>query len=148
MDVWWSETDDETRAAATALGFDEHKWNDDWEIKDLEVEHLYWKDLTDEQKDAAIHFGYSRALWDETDEDDDAEFAAAVSLVLLSMIVVVDAWLIGYSLTPFCTRHCNDRPLPSSLPRSSLPSLSKKKRRKRVTTRVKIRKVLLPSPLE
>lgn len=52
------------------------KWDHDWAIHDLPCEHLYWKDLSDEQKAAAVHFGYSPALWDETDEDDDAEFAA------------------------------------------------------------------------
>lgn len=83
LDIWWSETDDETKAFATVLGFDQHKWDEDWELKDLPCEHWYWKDMTEEQKDAAIHFGYSRALWDETEDDDDEEFEAAVSTVLV-----------------------------------------------------------------
>lgn len=81
LDIWWSETDDETKAHAAALGWDQHKWDDDWAIQDLPCEHIYWKDLSDEQKDAAIFFGYSRSLWDETDDDDDEEFEVAVSIL-------------------------------------------------------------------
>jgi hypothetical protein len=78
LDIYWEDTDSETKRHAQALGWDQHKWDHDWAIHDLPCEHLYWKDLSEEQKAAALHFGYSPALWDETDEDDDAEFAALV----------------------------------------------------------------------
>jgi hypothetical protein len=77
--LWWSDTDEETKKQAAVLGWDQHKWDDDWAIHDLPCEHWYWKDMTDEQKAAAQYFGYCKGTWDETDEyDDDEDFVAPV----------------------------------------------------------------------
>ena len=75
--LWWSETDEETKKQAGILGWDQHKWDDDWKIHDLPCEHWYWKDMTNEQKAAAQYFGYSKATWDETGEDDEEDFVAS-----------------------------------------------------------------------
>jgi hypothetical protein len=66
LNVWWSDLDATTKEQATALGWTEEKWNDDWEIEHLEVEHLYWDSLSAAQKTAANHFGYTQSTWDES----------------------------------------------------------------------------------
>jgi phosphoribosylformimino-5-aminoimidazole carboxamide ribonucleotide (ProFAR) isomerase len=53
-----------TKKAALALDWTEDKWDDDWELWDLEVEHKYWKEMTEEEKAGAMHFGYTQHTWD------------------------------------------------------------------------------------
>lgn len=55
-----------TKKAALALDWTEHKWDDDWELWDLEVDHKYWKEMTEEEKAGAMHFGYTQHTWDGT----------------------------------------------------------------------------------
>ena len=61
-DIWWEDADEETKKAAKALGFDQHKWDHDWTIQDLPCEELYWKDLSNEQRQAARYFG-EHSFW-------------------------------------------------------------------------------------
>lgn len=74
LNIWWEDTDAETKSAALAVGFTKETWDDDWRIQDFPIEHKHWKELTDEQRAGASHFGYTRITWDETGEtefDDD-----------------------------------------------------------------------------
>ena len=70
-DIWWEDCDAVTKKAAETLGFDEHKWDHDYAIRDLPVEEKYWKELSEEQRKAARYFGYNRSTWDEVEYDDD-----------------------------------------------------------------------------
>jgi len=70
-EAYWEDINEETKKHAKALGFDQHKWDDDWRLQDLEVEHLYWKDLTEEQQDAAEFFGYTEGLWNEDGQEQE-----------------------------------------------------------------------------
>ena len=75
-DIWWEDCDSVSKKAAASLGFDEHKWDHDYAISDLEVEDKYWKELSEEQRKAARYFGYNRSTWDEVDYDDDDSYAS------------------------------------------------------------------------
>lgn len=68
-DVWWEDVDEVTKGHAEALGWDEHKWDHDYQITDLECEHWYWSDMDSSQKEAAMYFGYCQETWDETGEE-------------------------------------------------------------------------------
>jgi len=67
-DIWWSELSEESQKMALALGWTKEKWDDDWELHHLEIEHKYWAELTDDEKEAAAFFGYMQSTWDQTDE--------------------------------------------------------------------------------
>lgn len=56
--------DAETKKAALALDWTQHKWDHDWELWDLEVDKKYWNEMTDEEKAGAMHFGYTHHTWD------------------------------------------------------------------------------------
>jgi len=74
LDIWWDDADDETKRLAQVLGWDKHKWDDDWAIEQLPCEHWWWRDMTEEQQKAARHFGYGRGTWDYVeDEEEDFE---------------------------------------------------------------------------
>lgn len=70
-DIWWSEADPVTQKYAQIIGWDEHRWDHDWRIQDLPIEHKYWSELTDEEKEAAEYFGYCQVLWDEVSDDEN-----------------------------------------------------------------------------
>ncbi|KAL3902328.1 MAG: hypothetical protein SGARI_005891 [Bacillariaceae sp.] len=63
--IYWEQISDEIKGHASALGFDQHKWDDGWKVHDLDVEHKYWDDLTEDQQDAAEFFGYTKNIWNE-----------------------------------------------------------------------------------
>ena len=73
LDLWWDDVDEETKKYAHVLGWDHHKWDDDWEIEDLPCEHWNWNDMTNEQQEAGRHFGYGRGTWDYV-EDEEEDF--------------------------------------------------------------------------
>lgn len=75
-DIWWEDCDAVSKKAAETLGFDEHKWDHDYAIRDLPVEEKYWKELSEEQRKAARYFGYNRSTWDEVEYDDDDSYAS------------------------------------------------------------------------
>jgi hypothetical protein len=70
LDIWWKEVDPETQRYCNDIGWDHEKWDDDWELHDLPVEHKYWDELNEKERNAAIYFGYNKCTWDETDEED------------------------------------------------------------------------------
>jgi len=73
-DLWWDDVEPETKKQAAKLGYDKEKWDDDWAIHHLPIEHKYWKELTDDEKSGARYFGYTPATWDEVEDDLDAPF--------------------------------------------------------------------------
>lgn len=75
-DIWWEDCDAVSKKAAETLGFDEHKWDHDYAVRDLPVEEKYWKELSEEQRKAARYFGYNRSTWDEVEYDDDDSYAS------------------------------------------------------------------------
>lgn len=77
-DLDWKDIDSMTKDYATTLGWDETKWDEDWDIVDLEIEHKFWKDLTHKERQAAEYFGYIQCTWDEVEGD-----FAAVRMTLI-----------------------------------------------------------------
>ena len=75
-DIWWEDCDSVSKKAAKTLGFDEHEWDHDYAICDLEVEEKNWNQLSEEQRKAARYFGYNRSTWDEVDYDDDDSYTS------------------------------------------------------------------------
>lgn len=57
----------DTKNAALAIGWSQESWDEDWNIKDLPIEHKYWADLTEAEKAGASYFGYIQSTWDETE---------------------------------------------------------------------------------
>jgi hypothetical protein len=66
LNVWWEDLDETTKEHATAIGWTSDKWDEDYEIEHLDVEHLFWSELDSKQQAAASYFGYTKATWDET----------------------------------------------------------------------------------
>jgi len=62
----WPDLDEETRKMARILGYEPHKWDDDWELVDLPCEEWSWADMTVEQREAAVYFGYTEVTWECT----------------------------------------------------------------------------------
>ena len=63
-DYDWEELPEEVQKAATILGYDEDKWDND---EETEFDDYDWDELTDEQKAAAAVFGYDKEKWDTDD---------------------------------------------------------------------------------
>lgn len=99
LDIWWANTDSETKKQAEVIGWDQHKWDDDWNIRDFPIEHLYWKDLDDKQKEAATYFGYTKCTWDESGDDSDLDFNV-VSVFCPEFHVEESAVISGLSSRP------------------------------------------------
>jgi hypothetical protein len=68
--VWWEGTDELTKKHAQVLGWDQHKWDESWNIKDVECYSWWWQDATSEQREALEYFGYNQNLWDGAGEEE------------------------------------------------------------------------------
>jgi hypothetical protein len=77
LNVWWEDLDATTKEHAINIGWTSDKWDEDYEIEHLDVEHLYWADLDTKQKEAASYFGYTKATWDETWEPSDFNMSSS-----------------------------------------------------------------------
>ena len=62
-DFDWEELPDDVKNAATVLGYNEKKWDNDEKV---EVDKYDWNELTAEQQQAAAVLGYTQKLWDES----------------------------------------------------------------------------------
>lgn len=90
LDIWWEEVDKETQGYAIDIGWDNKKWDDDWELHDLPAEELYWNDLSDKQRKAATYFGYCKYTWDGEGDDSELNFKQVsrclTNIILLSLV--------------------------------------------------------------
>jgi len=73
-DIYWEDADETTQRYSLAIGCDQQKWDEDWLIHDLPIEHKYWEELTDEEREGAKYFGYTQPLWDEVEDDPSQPF--------------------------------------------------------------------------
>jgi len=86
LDVHWSETSEATKEAAFKVGWSQEKWDDNWELHHLDVEHKYCSELTDEERAGVQYFGYTRCTWDQPvemvfeDDNDDINARATAPI--------------------------------------------------------------------
>ena len=70
LNIWWRETDEETKAYAEALGWDKRKWNEGWTTHDVECHGYWWEEAPEDVQEALEHFGYNQNLWDRLGEEE------------------------------------------------------------------------------
>lgn len=111
--LWWNDVDEETKKHAAVLGWDQHKWDDDWSIESLPCEHWWWRDMTPEQQAAGRHFGYGKGTWDyveDAEEDfDPVRLLLFVFVILFSQCVCVCVFLYMnvFSCLILCLMKCS-----------------------------------------
>jgi hypothetical protein len=76
MQEQWNDLDATLQKHAQVLGWDEHKWNKNDSIKEVECDHWWWQDMTEEQRAAGKYFGYNQNLWDEQGQEE--EFSVSI----------------------------------------------------------------------
>jgi hypothetical protein len=76
--VKWDAIDDTTKKHAQVLGWDQHKWDKNWPLHDVDIHQYWWKETSDEQKEALGFFGFNENMWDETWNEET--FDGSVSL--------------------------------------------------------------------
>lgn len=65
-EVKWKELPKDAKEAATALGYDEEKWDTDaW----IDIQDYWWEDLSEEQAAAATALGWDITSWDNKYEE-------------------------------------------------------------------------------
>jgi len=67
---WDTIQDENMKKHAKVLGWDEHKWNKNWPVHDVDVYQYGWSGLSEEQKKALTYFGYNQNLWDQTGNEE------------------------------------------------------------------------------
>ena len=65
-----SSDEEDVKAAAKALGYNEDAWDDDEEVS---TDSLAWANLTTTEQEAAAVMGYDECLWDREILDETAD---------------------------------------------------------------------------
>jgi hypothetical protein len=152
LNISYCDTDTETKTQAAVIGWDQEKWDHDWNIRDFPIEHLYWKDLNETQKAAAVYFGYCKCTWDESGDDEELDFKVVSvfrSLYWLQINIFVGIFYLCFhghksnkffdGICKYSLQHKEKRAPHLLLQRSML-----KKRKKRSTQRNRKQLLMLP----